>query len=83
MTNVDRPEGETDEGYAMLAGDTEASRHARAAGKHGNTAHPSPPTLLRLQSPHWGDWWLRHRLEVPQGERGAIEPKSHGLPFSP
>ncbi|WP_245958327.1 glycoside hydrolase family 2 protein [Pelagibacterium sediminicola] len=42
--------------------------------------YPSPKTLLRLRSLHWSDWWLRHRLEVPQGERGAQEPGSPGYP---
>src|SRR5690606_9868489 len=41
----------------------------------GDIAHPSSPTLLRLQSLHWSDWWLRHRLEVPRGERGTRKPK--------
>src|SRR5690606_4508037 len=45
--------------------------------------YPSPPALLRLQSPHRGDWRLRHRLEVPQKERGTQEPMNHGLPLLP
>ena len=39
-----------------------------------------PLTPIPSSAPisHWSDWWLRHRLEVPPGERGALGVRVEG-----